>query len=325
MEGTTVSRAAGDACDASGYRCPCPTKSSVSASEAGYCCDTCDKRFPIVDGVPVFIDDESSVFSTQEYVGRSAYAGAGYGRGRNGPRALYRRTIRWLSESGPEQPGIDGRTAIEFVAREKPSPRILVVGAGHQVYDEKHDITYTDVAFGGHVNCICDAHGLPFPAERFDLVIAVAVLEHVADPRQCIAEIHRVLKPDGLVYSATPFLQPVHMGAYDFTRFTPLGHRRLHRDFDEIESGIAQGPGSVLALSVRYFLLSLGDGARYRRVARAAGMVLTLPFRWSDLFFRHKRGAWDAAAGSRFFGRKRATPIPDREILKAYRGRDSQG
>lgn len=324
MEAAIMPTAADGARDASSYRCPCPTKSAVSADQTGYRCDTCGKHFPVIGGIPVFIDDETSVFATQDYVGGSAYAGVGYGHGRKGPRACYQQAMQWVANSGPEQTGIDGRTAIDFVAREKPSPRILVVGAGHQAYDPKYDITYTDVAFGGRASCICDAHGLPFPAERFDLVIAVAVLEHVADPYQCMAEIHRVLKADGLVYSATPFLQPVHMGAHDFTRFTPLGHRRLHRYFDEIESGIAQGPGSVLGLSVRYFLLSLSDGRRYRRVARAAGIVLTLPLRWSDLLFRNKQGAWDAVGGSRFFGRKRATPVPDKEILKAYRGRDSR-
>lgn len=323
MEGTVAHGAAEGARDAARYRCPCPTKSAVSDDAGGYRCDACGKHFPVVRGIPVFIDDESSVFAIEDYVGNSSYAGAAYGLGHSGLRALYQRAMQWVADSGPDQPGINGRTAIEFVAREKPSPRILVVGAGRQEYDPKYDITYTDVAFGGRISCICDAHGLPYPAERFDLVIAAAVLEHVADPYQCIAEVHRVLKPDGLVYSVTPFLQPVHMGAYDFTRFTPLGHRRLHRYFDEIESGIAQGPGTVLGLSLRYFLLSFGDGARYRRAARAAGLILTLPFRWSDLLFRNKRGAWDAVGGSRFFGRKRATPVADREILRGYRGRDS--
>ena len=74
-----------------------------------------------------------------------------------------------------------------------------------------------------------NAETLPFPDASFDLVIAVAVLEHVADPFRCVAEMRRVLAPSGHVYAVTPFLQPVHMGAYDFTRFTPIGHRRLFR------------------------------------------------------------------------------------------------
>ncbi len=277
----------------------------------------------MIGGIPVFIHDDSSVFAIRDYVEKREYAGASYGSGCSSPRELYRRTIRFLSDSGPSPEGLGPDSAIEFVAREIQNPRILVVGAGHHAYSPGYDITYTDVAFGGKVSCICDAQGLPFPAERFDFVIAVAILEHVTDPYQCVAEIQRVLKPDGFVYSATPFLQPVHMGAYDFTRFTPLGHRRLHRWFDEIESGIAQGPGTVLGLSVRYFLLSFGDSHQYRRVMRGIGLVLTAPLRWADLFFRHRRGAWDAAGATWFFGRKRATPISDRDILAQYKGGDS--
>ena len=52
-------------------------------------------------------------------------------------------------------------------------------------------------------------------------------------------EIYRVLKSDGIVYIETPFMQQVHGGKYDFTRFTYLGHRRLFARFQEIESGIS--------------------------------------------------------------------------------------
>jgi SAM-dependent methyltransferase len=38
---------------------------------------------------------------------------------------------------------------------------------------------------------------IPFPDGHFDLVVAVMVLEHVADPRSFLAEVNRVLKPGG--------------------------------------------------------------------------------------------------------------------------------
>jgi 2-polyprenyl-6-hydroxyphenyl methylase/3-demethylubiquinone-9 3-methyltransferase len=41
------------------------------------------------------------------------------------------------------------------------------------------------------------AEQLPFEAEQFDGVVCVDVLEHVENPKQAIAEISRVLKPDG--------------------------------------------------------------------------------------------------------------------------------
>lgn len=40
---------------------------------------------------------------------------------------------------------------------------------------------------------------LPFEGERFDIVLAAHVLEHLADPEPAVAELHRVLKPGGVV------------------------------------------------------------------------------------------------------------------------------
>jgi ubiquinone/menaquinone biosynthesis C-methylase UbiE len=41
------------------------------------------------------------------------------------------------------------------------------------------------------------AEDLPFPAARFDAVVAVCVLCSVRDPQRALAEAHRVLKPGG--------------------------------------------------------------------------------------------------------------------------------
>jgi SAM-dependent methyltransferase len=42
------------------------------------------------------------------------------------------------------------------------------------------------------------SHSLPFPASCFDFIYSVAVLEHVENPAGTIAELRRVLQPDGL-------------------------------------------------------------------------------------------------------------------------------
>lgn len=48
------------------------------------------------------------------------------------------------------------------------------------------------------------ADALPFPDRTFDVVTMLAVLEHLAQPRAIVGEIHRVLKPGGQVVLTVP-------------------------------------------------------------------------------------------------------------------------
>lgn len=149
-----------------------------------------------------------------------------------------------------------------------------VVGGGMDCLldDPKINLIESDAAIAPRTQLVCDAHDLPFASQSMDGVVVQAVLEHVVDPHRCVAEIHRVLKPNGLVYSDTPFMQQVHGRQFDFTRFTRLGHRRLFRHFEEVSSGITCGPAVALAWSLRYFLMSFSDSKRYRAIASGFAM-----------------------------------------------------
>ena len=68
-------------------------------------------------------------------------------------------------------------------------------------------------------------------------------------------------------------MQPVHMGAYDFTRFTHLGHRRLFRYFEEIRSGIALGPGTSAGQILLYALTSLSDKPSIRKLVKTFWII----------------------------------------------------
>jgi len=57
----------------------------------------------------------------------------------------------------------------------------------------------------GHVRLVCgNAEQLPFRDQGFAAVIAGDVIEHVADQAATLAESHRVLKPGGRLFMATP-------------------------------------------------------------------------------------------------------------------------
>jgi ubiquinone/menaquinone biosynthesis C-methylase UbiE len=50
---------------------------------------------------------------------------------------------------------------------------------------------------------MADAQSLPFESESFDVVVANYVLFLVPDPDKAFAEMHRVLKPGGMLYAST--------------------------------------------------------------------------------------------------------------------------
>jgi len=137
-------------------------------------------------------------------------------------------------------------------------PVVLVIGGAtvgcgtSALYDDRDiEVVGSDVFSSGHTALVADAHKLPFHDATFDGIWIQAVLEHVLAPATVAAEIHRVLKPNGLVYAETPFMQQVHERAYDFSRFTRSGHRWLFREFEEIEAGAVTGPGVALLWSIR--------------------------------------------------------------------------
>jgi len=180
---------------------------------------------------------------------------------------------------------------------------------------------YSDVAHGPYVDIICDAHDLPFAESVFDLVICVAVLEHVVDPQRCVAEIHRVLRPGGRVFAVTPFLQPVHMGAHDFTRFTPIGHRRLFRYFDEEAAGVALGVGTSFAMILREFLRSVCSWSWWRTGVALFATLARVALGRLDRFLDNS----DGAGGVWFLGVRSEHPvISDRELVMTYRDKFRQ-
>lgn len=275
-------------------------------------CAACKTTYPEVNGVPVLLDESSGMFRAADVKdGLTSSSGMRLGRflpglGKNFKAASNYRKFGTLL----------------------PGKRVLVLGGRilgegtESLVDQDLELVETDIALGPRTQLVCDAHALPFADGSFDGVVAQAVLEHVVDPARCVSEIHRVLGRDGVVYAETPFMQQVHAGAYDFTRFTHRGHRRLFRAFDEIDSGAACGPGMALAWSFSYFLQSFARTSFQRKLAQAAGALTTFPLRYLDPLIIDRDGALDGASAIYFLGRRATTELSDAELVKQYRGMD---
>lgn len=90
-------------------------------------------------------------------------------------------------------------------------------------------ITNYDIASEDPEVIVGQLEALPFEDGTFDSVLCNAVLEHVADAESAICELARVVKPNGHIVVAVPFLQPFHACPTDFRRYTADGLMALGR------------------------------------------------------------------------------------------------
>lgn len=125
---------------------------------------------------------------------------------------------------------------------------ILDVGAGLRP-EYRADVVNFEIVPYPTTDVIGASEFLPFADETFDLVISVAVLEHVRDPFAAARELQRVLKPGGRLFAAVPFLQPYHAYPDHYYNMTSGGLRNLFADL-EIESlNVPISGGPIFALT----------------------------------------------------------------------------
>lgn len=67
----------------------------------------------------------------------------------------------------------------------------------------------------------------PVSNDSYDTVICNEVIEHIPDPDKALAEIARVLKPDGTLVLGAPFLARLHEEPHDYMRFTEHALRSM--------------------------------------------------------------------------------------------------
>jgi SAM-dependent methyltransferase len=133
---------------------------------------------------------------------------------------------------------------VERVAsRLPPGSRVLDAGAGEAAYADLFShcrYVASDLAVGDrswnyrNLDAVNRLEKLPFRGGTFDAVVCTQVLEHVEWPRECVAELHRVLKPGGALYVTVPMAQAEHQAPFDFFRYTSYGLRSILAGFRDV-------------------------------------------------------------------------------------------
>lgn len=211
------------------------------------------------------------------------------------------------------------------LSTQRKKQTVLIIGGGtigsgaEALYeDERIQVIAIDVYASPMVTIVADGHQLPFASGSIDAVWIQAVLEHTLDPAAIVAEVHRVLRPEGLVFANVAFLWPIVEQAYDYTRYTANGLRWLFRDFETLALGFSSGPGTGAVNALRYLAQSLFRHEKF-------GTLITIPFlwmRWLDRFCGNRRGL-DAAPAPFIFARRSASPITHQQLFAFYDEQDA--
>ena len=111
-----------------------------------------------------------------------------------------------------------------------------------------------DIQPGPGVDRIEDVHQLSFADGSVGTVICLETLEHVADPLRAVQEMHRVLRPGGVLAISSLMFFPIHAHPWDYWRFTPEGFELLLQPF-ESRLVVAQGwehlPEGIFGVGVK--------------------------------------------------------------------------
>ncbi len=182
-----------------------------------------------------------------------------------------------------------------------------------------NNVVSLDAAIFGPTDVVGDAHRLPFHDREFDLVVAMNAFEHYREPSLVVGELCRVLRPGGLVFLHTAFLQPLHEAPSHYFNCTRYGLEQWFDRFETLDLCVSDNLHPAYAIS---WMASDAEEV----LARDASPAVAASFRetkigtfsdfWRDPTTRQDDERWDAfakltgesrerlAAGFEYLGRR---------------------
>lgn len=193
---------------------------------------------------------------------------------------------------------------IHTCKKKTKEPVILNLGSGNTNISD--DVSNIDIINYPNVDLTSDISKLPIKDNSIDLIINIAVLEHIENPEKVVGEMFRVLKKGGQIYSFFPFIQGFHASPHDYSRRTVEGMKVLFEEFNTLRLESAGGPTSGFLWVFQEWLalvLSFGIVPLYR-ILHLIIMCLTFPIKFIDVLLNKHPMAKNITSGFIFIGKK---------------------
>ncbi len=215
---------------------------------------------------------------------------------------VYSALIEIISPVYP-QPFFDAK---RIIRNEIKGKNVVALNLGSGNSDFGADLLNVDLLPYQNVDVICDIENIPFKDNSVDYIINIAVLEHVPNPQKVIAEIHRILKPGGKIYSFIPFMQPFHASPYDFQRFTYEGMKKQFKDFEILNLKPIGPTSGMLWVTQEWLALVFSFGIKpLHTFLYLFFMILTFPIKFLDVILQYYPMSKNMASGFSIWAEKR--------------------
>lgn len=231
-------------------------------------CTACARTYPIVDDVILLVPGHEDEFARRLRARYEATVG-----GTSLP-AVFRITRRLLGDVRSLVVLDVGCSQGQFAAEHLlPAGAGVVIGVDFSAAAvreaQRRFATFPNALF-----VVGDAMSLPVRSDRFDRVVITEVIEHLPEVSRCLAELRRVVTPDGEIVLSTPnYFNAVGLLKLVFDRLHHGGRERwtyadhseelehfqtpfsVRRQFDDAGLAVREFRGSDLWMGVRKALM----------------------------------------------------------------------
>ncbi len=122
---------------------------------------------------------------------------------------------------------------LEEYFKQHPNVRILHFSPEKPIADrlvKREGVEYKTSQYDRNVSAdyYLDIQAIDLPDNQFDIIICSHVLEHIADDKKAMREMHRILKPGGIAIVLVPMWPSEKHATYENTTITDERDRIMH-------------------------------------------------------------------------------------------------